>query len=613
MTGDPTLTAGDLELFRRIGVGSELLASAQVRRVTDAEARREYGITTNGDMRGVVFPYLDPLTGRRATARLRRDYPEGSDGKPENKYICPLGDNRHLYFVPGARDLLSDPTVPVVFVEAEKSALALTALAIRRGWPLLAVGTGGCWGWRGKTGIEPGPNGDRQEVRGPLPDLARIQLHGRQTLIAFDSNTQTNPKVQLAQSAFAKELANRKAKVFILDIPDTEGVNGPDDLIAVSGDGAMIGLLTNPRAFESVSGGSAAIMRRASEIEPQALRWLWPNRIALGKLTLFVGDPGEGKTLVAVDLAARITAGSDWPDGGHAEKGSVIIMSAEDDPADTLVPRLIAAGAELQRVHFLDAAQGVSADGKPRKRAVTLADLATIEDALTRVSDASLVIVDPISAYLSGTDSHNNAEIRTLLSPLADLAARRSTSIIAITHLAKSPGKAIYRAIGSIGFIGAARAAWLFAKQAGEPERRLMLPVKNNLAANNGGLAYRLESASITLNSGEQAPSVKVNWESGTVNLSADEILATESPDERGARAEAVEWLKQILADGPLPVTEVEREAKAAGITEATLRRARTLLAVKPRKRGFDEGWELALPQTERAPETAEGAHSPQR
>src|SRR5439155_11712935 len=169
----------------------------------------------NGDLSEIVFPDFDPVTGNRVTARLRRDRPEvDSEGKPQNKYICPHGDNRHLYFPPGAEELIKDAAVPLVFVEAEKSALALTAIARRQGQRLLAIGTGGCWGWRGKTGIEPGPNGNREETRGPLADFGILALKGRRVLIAFDANAATNPKVREARRAFAETLRRREAHVF---------------------------------------------------------------------------------------------------------------------------------------------------------------------------------------------------------------------------------------------------------------------------------------------------------------------------------------------------------------------------------------------------------------
>jgi len=175
--GNPLLGPADLARFARAGVGEDLLRAAHVRRVTDAEARELYGMRFNSDLAGIVFPYLNPENGDRWTARLRRDNPEvDPEGKPQNKCVCAHGDNRHLYFPPGAAALLSDVTVPVVMVEAEKSALA--ALAGRHERRLLAIATGGCWGWRGKTGIGQGPKGERAEERGPLPDFGLLTLRG---------------------------------------------------------------------------------------------------------------------------------------------------------------------------------------------------------------------------------------------------------------------------------------------------------------------------------------------------------------------------------------------------------------------------------------------------
>jgi len=177
MSLSSSLTKADLEMFARFGIGADVLDAAAVCRVTDHEAREDYGIrfAPDSDLSGLVFPYLHPLTGLRVSARLRRDNPElDAAGKPIAKYLCPYGDNRHLYFPPGARELLRDTTVPAVFVEAEKSVLAVMAWAARKGIRVLAVGTGGCWGWRGKIGVEIGAGGEREEVRGALSDLDLI-------------------------------------------------------------------------------------------------------------------------------------------------------------------------------------------------------------------------------------------------------------------------------------------------------------------------------------------------------------------------------------------------------------------------------------------------------
>jgi hypothetical protein len=238
------LSESDLKMFARFGIEPPLLAEAHVCRVTDVEAFDSYGIRFDGDKAGIVYPYHDPVSGARRTARLRRDNPEvDSEGKPENKYLSAWGDNPHLYFPPCAGELLADASVPVVVVEAEKSALALTARARRHNRPLLSIATGGCWGWRGKTGIKGGPNGEREEVRGPLPDLGRIRWDGRRAIIVPDSNVATNRDVAAARQAFAAELGKRGARVYLADLPQEPSVNGPDDFIALHGGEALLGLI----------------------------------------------------------------------------------------------------------------------------------------------------------------------------------------------------------------------------------------------------------------------------------------------------------------------------------------------------------------------------------
>ena len=151
--------------------------------------------------------------------------------------------------------MLSDLTVPVVVVESEKAALAVTALGMRSGRRLLAIATGGCWGWRGKTGIAQGPKGEREEERGPLPDFHLLAWRGRKVLIAFDSNVASNPKVRRARQALAETLAGWEAKVYLVDLPMAEGINGTDDFIAVYGDDAMLSLLDTARPLAQTSTG----------------------------------------------------------------------------------------------------------------------------------------------------------------------------------------------------------------------------------------------------------------------------------------------------------------------------------------------------------------------
>ncbi len=238
------LTAKDLQMFARFRVPSEILAASGVARVSDAEARDVFGIRGDDDMAGLIFPYYDPETLNRVTCRLRRDNPD-PDG--HRKYICPWGDNHHLYFAPGAGALLHNPGVDVVLVEAEKSALALLALSERAGRHWLLIATGGCWGWRGKAGAE--DENQSPDQRGALPDFNRVTWSGRKAYIIFDVNVLSNPEVQRARRALARELQGRGARVYLVNLPQEDGVNGPDDFISKHSDDGFVGLIDNATPF----------------------------------------------------------------------------------------------------------------------------------------------------------------------------------------------------------------------------------------------------------------------------------------------------------------------------------------------------------------------------
>jgi hypothetical protein len=258
---DPLLNLreSDLSTFARLRIPIELLVLAGVERVTDPEAREKFGIAGSGDMSGIVFPYLDACNGRRTTARVRRDNPEIEAGRTKRKYILPFGDRRHLYFPPGSADLLADPTIPIILVEAEKSSLALTAFAQRAGRKYLSIATGGCWGWRGRTGKQDGADGKRVDETGPLPDLAVCR--NRDVVVMLDSNANAKPEVRAARFALARELALMGARVRIATLPELESVNGPDDLLAVCGDEAIHSVLelAQPTSELAVAEVEAAI------------------------------------------------------------------------------------------------------------------------------------------------------------------------------------------------------------------------------------------------------------------------------------------------------------------------------------------------------------------
>ena len=365
---------------------------------------------------------------------------------------------------------------------------------------------------------------------------------------------------------------------------------------------------SNPRPRAGVPVG--AVIRCFKDIVPKPLRWLWPGRIPLGKLTLLIGDPGLGKSLLTADIASRVArtvrdaeiqeAGT-FSDGAPCESGSVIFLSAEDDPADTIRPRLDAAGADVSRVHILEAVRVQHTDGSTAEKAFSLeTDIVQLESAFERVPDIRLVVIDPLSAYLGGTDSHSNGEIRGLLSPLAAMAARREVAVLAVTHLRKSPGSAVHRTIGSIAFAAAPRAVWAVAPDPGDGERRLLLAVKQNLSAPASGMAFRVVAPDGT---------ARVAWEPGLVKLTANDVLASSEMQEgQSERRAAIEWLRGLLRDGPVAAKKVRSAAGAAGLAWTTVRRAKDALGVTVQKSAYHGGWEWRLEHAH--PEDAHPIHS---
>jgi RecA-family ATPase len=343
-------------------------------------------------------------------------------------------------------------------------------------------------------------------------------------------------------------------------------------------------------------------MQRACDVKAKPIEWLWPGRIAIGKQTMLAGEPGLGKSQLSAFLAATVTTGGHWQNGeGRAELGSVIVLNAEDDAADTIIPRQIAAGTDLSRVHVVSA---VKTDGHKGRRLFNLqSDLAILEDAIARVGDVRLVIIDPVSSYLGKVDSHKNAEVRTVLEPIGEMASRLRVAVVAVTHFSKGGGSsANHRIIGSIAFVAAARAAFIVSRDPEDENRRLFVPSKNNLGPDRDGLAFRIETRLV----GQGIIAPAVSWDSEPVTRTADEILA--AVDKAGHRQnqsatdEAVDWLRELLADGPLPAKQVRSEGDAAGHTWATIRSAKKAVGVEVfREGGIAEAgrWLWRLPAAE--------------
>ena len=309
-------------------------------------------------------------------------------------------------------------------------------------------------------------------------------------------------------------------------------------------------------------------------------------------------------------MVASVTTGGEWPcREGRAPQGSVVILSAEDGPADTVVPRLMAAGADRKRVELVSAVR----DEKSRRAFDLSGDLALLERKISEVGDVKLIIIDPISSYLGPkVDSHVNAAVRGVLEPVSEMAARLRIAIVAITHPPKGTGTtAINRFIGSIAFVAAARAAFMVTRDPEDENRRLFLPVKNNLAPLGKGLAFRLEQRLVA----DGIVGSSVAWETETVTITADQAL--QAADDRGggggAGADAEEFLREALAGGAVAVIDLKADAKEAGLSWATIRRAKDRLGVvaKRESHGRDGGgrWTWAMPIPARCSSHLQDAH----
>jgi putative DNA primase/helicase len=343
----------------------------------------------------------------------------------------------------------------------------------------------------------------------------------------------------------------------------------------------------------SQSGSEATgvlVSRCAAEIPPEKIEWLWPSRLARGKHTCIAGEPGTGKSQLSIAVIAAVTTAGQWPcDEGQAPLGSAIILSAEDGASDTIVPRLLAAGADLNRVHVVSAVR--NNDGS--RRALNLqADLNLLERKIADIGDVAVVVVDPVSSYLGKTDSNKNSEVRGVLEPLSEMAERTRVAILSVTHFSKaganSTTKALHRFIGSIAFTGAPRAAFAVIEDAEHDGRRLFLHAKNNLARPPQGLALRLEQCLV----GEGIVASRILWEAEPVAITANEALAADAAgaETRTAKANAMEFLQAALADGPVPAAEVNRMAREHGLTDKAIRSAREALGVKVERDGFGPG-----------------------
>lgn len=350
------------------------------------------------------------------------------------------------------------------------------------------------------------------------------------------------------------------------------------------------------RAAELLAAPPVRLIRGdAVPLEP--VRWLWPGFLPAGMLTILGGAPGCGKTTIALSLAAIITRGGVWPDGAsRTQAGDVLIWSGEDGHS-VIAARLKAAGADMERVHFIDGLTGGESDAFDPGR-----DMDLLETTAEALQAPRLLILDPIVSAVRG-DSHKGAEVRRSLQPVVALAQRLQCAVLGITHFSKgtSGRDPVERVTGSIAFAALARLVLVAAKvkagsgEEGE-ERRILIRAKSNIGPDDGGVAYALDRV-------EVAPDVEgqcVVWQE-VLQGSAHELLAEAEADaasDDDGLTDAVAWLRQLLAHGPVSVNTVKRLADEAGYAWRTTQRAMRKAGADSRRGGFGKPGEWFLKGT---------------
>jgi len=328
-----------------------------------------------------------------------------------------------------------------------------------------------------------------------------------------------------------------------------------------------------------------------ADVPPEEVRWLWPNRIPLGKLTIIAGDPGLGKSYMVLDIIARVSKGFPWPDapGSDAPLGGAVILTCEDGLGDTIRPRLDTLGADCAKIVAM---RGVNrGDGKMDQ--LTLDDIAPLRRMIESVDDCKAVMIDALSGYLGSADSHKNAETRAVLANLALLAEETGAAIIGVSHLSKSGvhiKRSAYRVMGSLAFVAAPRAVWAVGVDPDDEDRRIIANIKMNIAKPAPSWAYRIDD-------------IGLHWETTACGIYCDTALGDERGGDRDSPAldQACEFLEAQLCVEPrgVAVKDLKRRAADADHSWRTIERAKKRIGIEVERRGgagADGAWWWFIP-----------------
>jgi hypothetical protein len=338
------------------------------------------------------------------------------------------------------------------------------------------------------------------------------------------------------------------------------------------------------------------VLTSMNDVQEEAVRWHWPGFLPSGMLTLLSGAGGTGKSTLAFSLAATISTGGYWPDGTRCQRpGNVLIWSSEDDIARTIKPRLMAANADPNRIAFLGGTAGLPFD--PAN------DMPDLRSKLAAMGGGglALLIIDPIVSAVAG-DMNKANDVRRSLQPIVDFAAEFDCAVIGITHFGKNTAgrNTAERVIGSQAFAALARMVWATAKEEAT-EQRVFTRAKSNISADDGGFHYTIKQVAVHSRNGSMIPTTCVIWGDaleGSARFLLGELEGDDIPQGGKKIDKAKDFLHGILANGSLSVAQVKFEARAAGIAEVTLQRAKEALNIQSikSKGDFTGGWDWFLP-----------------
>lgn len=568
------------ELERGSGIHPQIIAERGYRTVTASEVPP--GFPEYQRKAGLLIPIHD-VWGTGGSMQLKPDQPRMRDGKPVKYETVP---GRPLCIDAPKRVLpqLGNPEIPLWITEGAKKVDAALSLGIKA-----VIGLQGVYGWRGTNG-----SGGKTA----LPDWEAIALNGRACVIAFDSDCMTKLEVRGALDRLAGFLTSRGAEVAYCVLPPLEDGSkcGLDDFLV---QGTTHDELCN-RVVATLPPvdpeQDIAELVRMRDVVSEPIDWIWKGWIPRRMLTILGGFGGDGKSTVMASLIGALTTGGRMPDGEAATRTNVLMLSAEDDPSYAIKPRLEVHGADPDRVFLLKGT--MKRDG--RKRWLDMRRDVEVMEQVIRAHDIGLVVVDPLSSYLPASDRNSEGDIRDALQPLQGLMERTGVAVVAIMHVGKSADgrRPSQRLLGSTAFTALARSVVMLAdlpedQQPVETDTQGKLKVVEVVKAN-----YAMPPAPRLF---RRPLDGAIEW-LGEAGITVEECF---QPPKRGsggtvpaARMQAEALLKELLRGGSVRVTEVVREAKAQGIGEITIRRAKQALGVESLKIGYQGDWYWRLPNT---------------